>query len=141
MGPQGPAGANGADGAANVLTGECTFGTYNGGVSSFDYNCNAAFITQDIIDNGAVLGFVWTSGGWSPLNYFVPVGGELLMYRGFVEPGLYRVNMKFSDGSVIDADDPIGSMNPLSVKVIAIEGGRSMSQSELDNAIQAELAR
>lgn len=140
-GPQGAQGPPGADGAANILTGECTFDIYTGGATSFDYNCNASYITQDIIDNGVVLGFVSTSGGWSPLNFFVPLGGELLMYRGYVEPGLYRVNMKFSDGSVIDAGDPLTSMNPLTVKVIAIAGGRAMSQAQVDRVVASELQR
>ncbi|QQR85396.1 MAG: hypothetical protein IPJ76_12340 [Flavobacteriales bacterium] len=141
QGEQGEQGLPGQDGSANVLSGECTFGEYNGGASNFDYTCNASYITQDIIDNGVVLGYVSTSGGWSPLNFFVPIGGELLMYRGYVEPGEYRVNMKFSDGSVIDAEDPLDSMNPLTVKVIAIEGGRMMTEDQIRTLAQAELAR
>jgi hypothetical protein len=143
IGPQGEQGPAGENGSANVHSATSPPMTFEpeDPVPTFDYILTWSMITQNIIDDGVVLGYVSTSGGWTPLNYFVPLGGELLMYRGFVEPGQYRVNMKFSDGGLIDVSDPLDSMNPLVVKVVIIEGGRSMSASEIERLVAIELSR
>lgn len=141
QGPQGEQGPSGDDGNANVASTTVTFDQFLGGVTTFDYILNWSQITQDIIDDGVVLGFVNTSGGWTELNFSVPIGGEQLLYRGYAESGQYRVNMKRTDGAIIDAGDPIGSMNPLMLKVVLIAGGRSMSGEEVERLAQRELMR
>ncbi len=140
IGPQGPAGR---DGSANVtsITGTSN-NAYNGGSSDFDYLMTTGLITQDIIDDGVVLGYLSTSSGWTPLNWHRSLGGDvLLMYRGFFNVGEYRVNMKRSDGQTILATDPLASMNPLSLKLVVIEGGQGMQQEEIERLAAAELAR
>lgn len=143
IGPKGDAGVPGQDGSANVtsITGTSN-NTYNGGSSDFDYVMTTDLITQNIIDDGVVLGYLSTSAGWTPLNWHRSLGGDLLlMYRGFFNVGEYRVNMKRSDGQTILAIDPLASMNPLSLKLVVIEGGQGMQQQEIERLATAELAR
>lgn len=147
QGEQGEGGQDGDDGSANVTTvtappfEQYPFAPNYQLSTEVNYILNTALITQDIIDNGVVLGYVNTSGGWTALNFAVPISGELLQYRGYIEPGQYRVNMKFSDGGVISPGDPLDSMNPLTVKVIIIEGGRMMTEDQIRKLAQTELAR
>ncbi len=63
------------------------------------------------------------------------------MYRGYFDVGEYRVNMKRSDGGIIQPSDPLDSMNPLSLKLVIIEGGQRMQQAEIDRITATELAR
>lgn len=144
VGPQGQQGDPGADGSANVtsITGTSE-DTYTGGASDFYYTLSTSLITQSIIDEGVVLGYLSTSSGWTPLNWqrSLEDGDVLLMYRGYFDVGEYRVNMKRSDGGIIQPSDPLDSMNPLSLKLVIIEGGQRMQQAEIDRITATELAR
>lgn len=142
-GPAGPQGPAGEEGSANVTSIVGTSNnTYNGGSADFDYVLTTSLITQDVIDEGVVIGYVSTSGGWTPLNWQRSLGSDvLLMYRGYFDVGEYRVNMKRSDGAEIGSSDPLASMNPLSLKLVVIQGGRHMQQVEIDRLVDAELKR
>ncbi len=93
-GDDGPAGAdgidgvNGADGNANVATVSMmatditwTTGVFIG-IPSNVYSLNTTAVDQDIIDHGAVLGFVYTIAGglniWGPLPFDYDVGAGTL---------------------------------------------------------------
>lgn len=143
VGPAGPQGPAGEDGSANVTSIVGTAdNTYTGGSDDFDYVLTTSLITQEIIDEGVVIGYLSTSGGWTPLNWQRSLGADvLLMYRGYFDVGEYRVNMKRSDGATILSTDPLGSMNPLSLKLVVIQGGRHMQQAEIDRLVTAELMR
>ncbi len=132
-GPQGPQGPAGDDGTSVVINGIFTSpDVYSGGATTFNYLLTTPLLTQQVIETHVIEAYVSTSSGWTALPFEFPVGdGVTLLYRGFADVGVYKVNMKRSDGQVIDAGDPLDSMNPLSLKLIVFSVN-GMSQEEVD---------
>jgi hypothetical protein len=103
---EGPAGKDGADGTANV---QSYFFSYTWQSSDFPFSTKDLIntipsLTQNIIDNGAVIGYVSTNDGtsWSALPSFMSLGvNSQINFRGNISPGKYTVTIARNDGNSV----------------------------------------
>lgn len=116
-GPQGAPGLQGQAGNANVHTANYTISSLSTG-SNYKYkNLYPSMITSDIINNGAVMAYLYTSSGWAAMPYTILVNSSVQQfYRGYVSTGKYYLKINNSDSST-----PSVSV-PFSFKIVTIDG-------------------
>jgi hypothetical protein len=106
QGSQGPQGAQGPTGNANVQTINFTFdlSTLPSSASSYEFDCKNSAITTDIVNKGAILGYLEvnaTTNDWTALpTWAFPAGGQM-GYRVYVSPGSYAVVVKMDNGNPV----------------------------------------
>jgi len=141
IGPQGPAGN------ANVSTHVCAwtspgFGTEGTGEHRV-YDCAAPNITQDILDQGTVLGFLRSSSTeWRQLPFFRVLAANsnhTLEYQGSWSDGNYKVRVTElgGNGSLTDAELDLFNGGDYELKVVAIAGSGLMREEQV-SALAAE---
>ena len=117
-GPEGPTGATGATGNANVNTQTFTISSWTYSSPSYSASVTDYDITQDIVDNGAVMVYVSNgSGGWQPLPLTVYPSSSYSSTYTTVH-ALYTVAFYKTDSDLTQPADP----GTLSFKVVAIAG-------------------
>ena len=117
-GPQGSAGANGYNGNANVNTQTFTISSWSFNSPSYSASVTDYDITQDIVDNGAVMVYVSNgSGGWQPLPL---TGYPTSTYSSTYTTvhALYTAAFYKTDSDLTQPASP----GALSFKVVAIAG-------------------
>lgn len=131
-GPQGPAGTNGTNGNANVVSSSIT-------TTSLSWSANAPFyttsigyaaITQDIIDNGAVLVYISNTAGTYqqlPFTYY-PASSYSRTYTFAYAVG--TVTIYVSDSDLVIPDNP-GAVT-FKIVVMAASAKRELQQKHVD---------
>ena len=123
-GPQGPAGTPGKDGK----DGNANVNTFNYTITSWGFDGNywyadfAPSISSAAISDGAVMGYIYTSSGWTSLPYLYYVGGGVTQYyRSFFSQNNFLIQIRLSDGSTPTSAQNLLS-TPRDVKVVVIPG-------------------
>lgn len=131
LGPQGPAGQNGSDGNANVNSiGTFTFDMDSLPTSSPEYSlgCASNAITQDILDNGLVIGYKKLGTEWLMLNFDQSNAGYVVNYRGQLVLGKFEILIKSYQQDTYKAD-----LNPpLIFRIVVIDGNRLASNPNVN---------
>jgi len=117
-GPEGPAGKDGKDGNANVITSQITVSswTWYSTYGRYESNVTNTSITQDIIDNGAVMAYYVLSGYWVlPTTYYTGAGYAQTLSYSY---SLQMIRFRFAYSDRVDHGDP-GSQD---FKIVIIPG-------------------
>jgi len=148
-GPQGPAGTNGTNGT-NGTDGDVNVTTHTFTVNPNDW-IPAGFagqpghciyveqyyseITQNVYDNGTILGFVKDQGYWVAMPFTSYSGIVDVLYSSTYKPEFYKVNVFFSDLTT-----PYFTTS-MEFKVVIVDGTLRTANPDLDWNNYYEVAR
>lgn len=137
-GEQGDPGPQGPSGNANVSSSICSWVSNafdSPGTNLRRYTCNAAIISQDIIDHGAVLGYLWNGTGWVQLPTFYlqsAADGRTIEYRTSYTVGTFTVSARQVGDDTEVADSELDQFNGgnYELKVVTIAGAGLMTDDQ-----------
>ncbi len=122
----GPAGEDGKDGNANVVSSSITSGSWSFVSPSWSQSFTYSAITQDILDNGAVLVYVASGVNYYQLPYtFYPTSSYSRTYNYVHYLGGLKVYVTDSD---LNTPEP----GTLKFKVVVIEASGLMKNPNVD---------
>ena len=122
----GPAGEDGKDGNANVVSSSITSGSWSFVSPSWSQSFSYSAITQDILDNGAVLVYVASGVNYYQLPYtFYPTSSYSRTYNYVHYLGGLKVYVTDSD---LNTSEP----GTLKFKVVVIEASGLMKNPNVD---------
>jgi len=122
----GPAGKDGIDGNANVVSSSITSGSWSFVSPSWSQSFTYSAITQDILDNGAVLVYVASGVNYYQLPYtFYPTSSYSRTYNYVHYLGGLKVYVTDSD---LNTTEP----GTLKFKVVVIEASGLMKNPNVD---------
>jgi hypothetical protein len=122
----GPAGEDGKDGNANVVSSSITSGSWSFVSPSWSQSFSYSAITQDILDNGAVLVYVASGVNYYQLPYtFYPTSSYSRTYNYVHYLGGLKVYVTDSD---LNTPEP----GTLKFKVVVIEASGLMKNPNVD---------
>ena len=122
----GPAGEDGKDGNANVVSSSITSGSWSFVSPSWSQSFTYSAITQDILDNGAVLVYVASGVNYYQLPYtFYPTSSYSRTYNYVHYLGGLKVYVTDSD---LNTPEP----GTLKFKVVVIEASGQIKNPNVD---------
>jgi hypothetical protein len=124
---EGPAGANGRDGNANVVSTTFTISNWTFNNPSYVGTQSIPAITQEILNNGAVLAYVKVGDNYSqvPLTFY-----QSNTFSSSIEVahGLGSISFFFTDSDLIQPVTP----GPLTFKVVVIASAAKTQNPNVD---------
>ena len=132
QGPQGPAGNANVHSSTFVVTASQW---QTSGTAGTDYekyvDLNDPYITQDILDNGAVLVYWVTSSGINvqlPYQNVYPAGSTPFIYQPSATLGVATVEAYYTDWSAFN----FNASSQIKFKVVTIDGSLRMAHPEIN---------